>query len=64
MASPVLGEQLSGGGFVGRSSDLRAELSIEAPGVAASKYVVFAWVESNPLAGRYLRSLKSDENLA
>jgi hypothetical protein len=64
MASTVLGEQLSGGGSVGRSSDLRAELFSEALGVAGSKYAVFAWVESNPLAGRYLRSLKSDEHYA
>ena len=63
MASTVLEEQLSGGSG-GRSSDLRAELFSEALGVAASKYAVFAWVESNPLAARYLRSLKSDEHYA
>ena len=51
-------------GVVQAVPTVRADFYSEAPGVAAAKFAVMAWLEKNPQASRYIRKLRSDNSYA
>jgi hypothetical protein len=51
-------------GVVPGPGGLRAGYYSEAPGVAAAKFAVMAWLEKNPQAARYIRKLRGDSSYA